>query len=239
VYESQVKRSRGRGRTTPSLSLPFLLSTMTVGSQLDLLLVAAASRTAHLNTLLLVSIPLLILFIFSRLRTPRSERAVVFPWTVPEEVECVDRTLHCPYAADSCSPSSSWSSTVLPNPSLNSHLSDHSLLPPSAKSESSRSYITAYAPASAQHLATVPSLTRDEIEARIGAAVLAQQGWRNSSWARRRRVMRSLLEWCVKEMEPLAKIASRDSGKTRSSFSPPFLPLLPLFLAAFLPPTAD
>lgn len=124
--------------------------------------------------------------------------------------------------------SPSWSSTVLPTPSLNSHLSDPSLLPPDAKPTPDRSYITAYAPASAQHLATVPSLTKDEIRERIGMAVVAQKGWKNSSWARRRRVMRSLLAWCVTEMETIAKIASRDSGKTRSSQLPPPSAVSPL-----------
>ncbi|GJN93952.1 hypothetical protein Rhopal_007012-T1 [Rhodotorula paludigena] len=78
----------------------------------------------------------------------------------------------------------------------------------------SRSYITCYAPASAQHIGTVPSLNADEIRERIGKAVEAQKGWGDSSWARRRRVMRSLLVWTVREAEALSKIASRDSGKT-------------------------
>lgn len=64
------------------------------------------------------------------------------------------------------------------------------------------------------HLGTIPSLQPDEIRSRISRAVTAQQGWRASSWARRRRVLRSLLEWTVDEAETLAKIASRDSGKT-------------------------
>lgn len=54
----------------------------------------------------------------------------------------------------------------------------------------------------------------EEIRDRVGKAVLAQRAWRLSSWTRRKRVLRSLLEWTVDEAETLAKIASRDSGKT-------------------------
>lgn len=60
----------------------------------------------------------------------------------------------------------------------------------------------------------VPSLTAEQIRDRVGRAVSAQERFRNSDWTRRRRVLRSLLEWTVDEAETLAKIASRDSGKT-------------------------
>ena len=110
---------------------------------------------------------------------------------------------------------STWSSQVILNPSIHSHLQTPSLLPSTNSTDSKRSYITAYAPASAQHLATIPSASRDDISGKIGRAVEAQKGWRNSSWARRRRVLRTLLEFTVREMEALSKMASRDSGKTR------------------------
>ncbi|GAA5880462.1 hypothetical protein JCM8547_007900 [Rhodosporidiobolus lusitaniae] len=167
---------------------------MTVSLQVDALLTRLDVELV--KTVLLASLPLLALFVYLRVvHIPFDERAVHFSWSPPKEIE------------------SSWSSRVLPSPSLNSHLSDPSLLPSDADS-SKRSYITAYAPASAQRLATIPSLNGDEIRERIRRAEVAQTGWRNSSWARRRSVMRSLLEWCVRESESLAKIASRDSGKT-------------------------
>ncbi|BGP20001.1 hypothetical protein JCM10213_006779 [Rhodosporidiobolus nylandii] len=166
---------------------------MTVGAQLDALLSQLSPDVVR--TLVLASIPLLVLSLFARFGyVPRDERAVRFAWQAPEEI------------------SSSWSSRVLPTPSIHSHHSNASLLPEDA--QPNRSYITAYAPASAQHLATVPSLNQDEIRERIRRAEVAQKGWRNSSWGRRRRVMRSLLEWCVREMDDIAKIAARDSGKT-------------------------
>ncbi|GAA6021484.1 hypothetical protein JCM10207_005774 [Rhodosporidiobolus poonsookiae] len=167
---------------------------MTVGSQLDALLEQVDAQL--LRTVALAALPVIAFLVASYFRIPSDEQAVRFAWTAPEEI------------------SSSWSSRVLSSPSLTTHLSDPSLLPADANAQLKRSYITAYAPASAQHIATIPSLNADEIRERIRRADQAQKTWRDSSWARRRRVMRSLLEWCVREQESLAKIASRDSGKT-------------------------
>ncbi|GAA5862754.1 hypothetical protein JCM3774_001911 [Rhodotorula dairenensis] len=149
-----------------------------------------------LRSALLGSVPLVFLFAYTRwVLVPSNERAVRFAWTRPQEIQ------------------SSWSGRVLDKPSLNAHKDDPELLPQTGGS-SVKSYITCYAPASAQLLAVVPSLTPEEIRDRVGKAVSSQKGWRNSSWARRKRVLRSLLEWTVDEAETLAKIASRDSGKT-------------------------
>ncbi|GAA5989899.1 hypothetical protein JCM10908_002367 [Rhodotorula pacifica] len=148
-----------------------------------------------LRTALLGLAPLVLIYVYRRwIFVPHSERAVRFAWTRPKEIQ------------------SSWTGSLLDRPSIHAHKDDASLLP--QDDNSSSSYITCYAPASAQLLEVVPSLTPDQIRNRIGKAVVAQKGWRNSSWARRRRVLRSLLEWTVEEAETLAKIASRDSGKT-------------------------
>ncbi|BGP51561.1 Meiotic Sister-Chromatid recombination aldehyde dehydrogenase [Rhodotorula kratochvilovae] len=166
-------------------------------SQLDALV--AQLDLQAVRTLLIGAAPLAALWLYLRfLRVPPAERAVYFRWTPPQEI------------------SSTWSSRILSSPSIHSHRSDPSLLPasPDSLADPSRSYITCYAPASAQHLATIPALNGAEIRERVGRAVQAQKGWRDSSWARRRRVLRSLLEWTVNEAEALSKVASRDSGKT-------------------------
>ncbi|POY73058.1 hypothetical protein BMF94_3896 [Rhodotorula taiwanensis] len=148
-----------------------------------------------LRSALLGSLPLALWWAYSRwLYVPRQERAVTFAWSRPAEIQ------------------DDWHAHKLAHPSLNAHERDRQLLP--EKADPTGSYITCYAPASAMHLGTIPSLQPDEIRSRISRAVTAQQGWRASSWARRRRVLRSLLEWTVDEAETLAKIASRDSGKT-------------------------
>ncbi|GAA5904403.1 hypothetical protein JCM8208_004186 [Rhodotorula glutinis] len=170
---------------------------MTVGSRLDALLAHADEHA--LRTLALGAVPLAALWLYLRLvHIPPVERAVRFDWTAPPEI------------------SSTWSSRTLSSPSIHSHKSDPSLLPSSTDSlaDPTRSYITCYAPASVQHLATVPALSGDEVRERVRKAVHAQRAWRSSSWARRRRVLRSLLEWTVDNAEALSQVASRDSGKT-------------------------
>ncbi|GAA5846640.1 hypothetical protein JCM9279_003391 [Rhodotorula babjevae] len=170
---------------------------MTVGSRLDALLARVDEHA--LRTLALGAVPLAALWLYFRLvHLPPVERAVRFPWTPPPEI------------------SSTWSSRTLSSPSIHSHKADPSLLPssPDSLADPTRAYITCYAPASAQHLATVPALNGDEVRERVRKAVHAQRAWRSSSWARRRRVLRSLLEWTVDHAEALSKVASRDSGKT-------------------------
>ncbi|GAA5955605.1 hypothetical protein JCM3765_001798, partial [Sporobolomyces pararoseus] len=168
---------------------------MTIGSRLDEWLSQIPQDA--LRTIAVASAPLLVIFLYFRfVHVPFSERAARFTWQAPREIQ------------------SGWSSQAIPNPSIHSHLSNPSLLPSSPSDSTKRSYITAYAPASAQHLATIPSATREEIKDKITRAVEAQKGWKASSWSRRRRVLRTLLEFTVNEMESLAKMASRDSGKT-------------------------
>ncbi|GAA5903181.1 meiotic recombination directing protein [Sporobolomyces salmoneus] len=168
---------------------------MTLGSKLDYLLWQIPQDA--LKTFGIATAPLLLLALYFRfIHVPSVERAVKFSWTAPPEIQ------------------SNWSSTTIANPSIHSHLSTPSLLPSSGPGDSKRSYITAYAPASAQHLATIPSATAEEIREKMSRAEEAQKGWKRSSWSRRRRVLRSLLEFTVNEMESIAKMASRDSGKT-------------------------
>lgn len=112
-----------------------------------------------------------------------------------------------------------WRSKALANPSIHSHLTDPSLLPATPSTTPDRSYITAYAPASGHFIRTIPSATKLEIEQAITRADMAQYRWRESSFADRRKVMRSLLKWCVDDMEAIARVASRDTGKTREFIS--------------------
>ncbi|CEQ41728.1 SPOSA6832_03470 [Sporobolomyces salmonicolor] len=190
---------------------------MTIGSRLDALL-EWLPRDALL-TILLAVLPFLGFALYVRVLgvPPRSERGVRFNWQPPKEIAYVlilPAISFCLLKFILITRRLDWTSQTIPHPSIHSHLDDPSLLPPTAPNDSKRSYITAFAPASAQHLATVESLNKEEIAERIERAVLAQRKWRSSNWGRRRRVLRSLLEWCVREMEPLAKMASRDSGKT-------------------------
>ena len=78
-----------------------------------------------------------------------------------------------------------------------------------------RRYITCYDPATAWHLATYVADNEEEISHKIRLAVDAQKSWRNSSFADRRKVVKSLKKWLVDNQEMCAKVAARDTGKTR------------------------
>lgn len=98
------------------------------------------------------------------------------------------------------------------DPSLDAHLRDPSLLPPVI--EPGREYITSYDPATAFHLDTLPADNEQDITRKIELAKKAQPSWAKSSFADRRKVMRSLKKWLVDNQETCAKVAARDTGKT-------------------------
>lgn len=79
-----------------------------------------------------------------------------------------------------------------------------------------RRYITCFDPATAWHLGTYVADNADEIGHKIRLAVTAQQSWKNSSFADRRKVVRSLKKWLIDNQETCAKVAARDTGKTRT-----------------------
>ncbi|KAI0322987.1 meiotic sister-chromatid recombination aldehyde dehydrogenase [Amylostereum chailletii] len=98
----------------------------------------------------------------------------------------------------------------------NAHIESHNyvegLLPPMAPS--GREYITSYDPATGLHLGTFVADTAEEIKIKIDKAAKAQRKWRNSSFADRRRLVRSLKKWLVENQEVCARVACRDTGKT-------------------------
>ena len=55
----------------------------------------------------------------------------------------------------------------------------------------------------------------EDIERKIDFAEAAQAEWRESSFADRKRVIRSLKKWLVDNQEACARVACRDTGKTR------------------------
>jgi len=56
--------------------------------------------------------------------------------------------------------------------------------------------------------------TAREIETKIANAAAAQEEWALSSFADRKRVMKSLKRWLVENQDACARVAARDSGKT-------------------------
>ena len=89
---------------------------------------------------------------------------------------------------------------------------------PPAGEIAGREYITCFDPATGLHLDTLLTDNIDEIEAKINRAEAAQVGWRKTSFADRKRVIRSLKKWLVENQEVCARVACRDTGKTRTLF---------------------
>ena len=48
----------------------------------------------------------------------------------------------------------------------------------------------------------------------VRKAEQASHTWRRSTYAQRRQVLRSLLDWTLKNKEAIAQICCRDTGKT-------------------------
>ncbi|KIM25862.1 hypothetical protein M408DRAFT_17106 [Serendipita vermifera MAFF 305830] len=127
--------------------------------------------------------------------------------------------------------SPNWSSITIANPTLESHIMNADLLPAkknallaalaavanhqqpaSGKSQ----YITCFDPSTGYHLDTIPADSEMDIAEKIDMARRAwtKSRWAESSFGERKRVMRSLLRWVVKNRELCARVACRDTGKT-------------------------
>lgn len=79
-----------------------------------------------------------------------------------------------------------------------------------------RRYITCFDPATSWHLGTYLADNPADIQNKIMLSVTAQHSWKHSSFADRRKVVRSLKKWLIDNQEMCAKVAARDTGKTRT-----------------------
>ncbi|WFD43847.1 Meiotic Sister-Chromatid recombination aldehyde dehydrogenase [Malassezia psittaci] len=69
-------------------------------------------------------------------------------------------------------------------------------------------------PATGFVLDTLQADTSATIQSKIGAAKEAQISFKATSWEQRRRFLKTLRAWIMRDMEVLARIACRDTGKT-------------------------
>lgn len=79
--------------------------------------------------------------------------------------------------------------------------------------------IVAYCPATGAKLGAIAADSRASIDDKVQRAQRAQQaaGWgagSADSWRRRRRVLRTIKAWLVRDMDAIARVACRDTGKT-------------------------
>ncbi|KAK5626849.1 hypothetical protein RRF57_002564 [Xylaria bambusicola] len=74
--------------------------------------------------------------------------------------------------------------------------------------------IQCYAPATGQFLGFVNPSTPAGLDRAIAQAAVAQEKWAKTSFAERRRVLRSMLQHILDNQEQICRVSSLDSGKT-------------------------
>lgn len=75
--------------------------------------------------------------------------------------------------------------------------------------------IQSYCPATGQYLGTFTCKTPNEMDAQIAAAAAAQKPWAESLFAVRKQLLRTLAQHILDNQEDIARVACRDSGKTK------------------------
>jgi len=74
--------------------------------------------------------------------------------------------------------------------------------------------VAAFDPSTGYHIASFPSPTPQDMHDMVTKAEKASQEWSKTSFAQRRKVLRSLLAWCIRDKEAIAQVCCRDTGKT-------------------------
>lgn len=92
-----------------------------------------------------------------------------------------------------------WTGAVLDNPTIHADGSGT---------------ITAYDPSTGFKIGTFPSPTPQDMYDLVTRAERASHTWKKTTFAQRRRVLRSLLDWIIRDKRAIAEICCRDTGKT-------------------------
>ncbi|KAK0560292.1 Meiotic Sister-Chromatid recombination aldehyde dehydrogenase [Tilletia horrida] len=85
---------------------------------------------------------------------------------------------------------------------------------PQIRDPSQPDKIQAYDPATGLYLGHIPADTPASITAKVARAQAAQREWAQTSYAQRRRFLRTLLKWVVDDAEGIAHVCCRDTGKS-------------------------
>lgn len=75
--------------------------------------------------------------------------------------------------------------------------------------------IQSYCPATAQYLGTFECTSRKEMDEQISRAEVAQKQWAKSSFVVRKQLLRTLNQFILDNQQDIARVACRDSGKTK------------------------
>ncbi|KAL7548375.1 hypothetical protein ACHAWF_011668 [Thalassiosira exigua] len=75
--------------------------------------------------------------------------------------------------------------------------------------------VQCYSPSTLAHLGTVPNLTAEQVSEIALRSKEAQRSWKESTFAQRRRVLRTLQRYVVSHVDEICRLCALDSGKTR------------------------
>ena len=87
--------------------------------------------------------------------------------------------------------------------------------PLSLVDESNPSVLQCYSPATLTKLGTVPNLTAQQVSDLAQRSKSAQQSWKTTTFAQRRRVLRTLQKYIVAHIDEICQLCAQDSGKTQ------------------------
>ncbi|KAK9478518.1 Aldehyde/histidinol dehydrogenase [Lipomyces japonicus] len=85
---------------------------------------------------------------------------------------------------------------------------------PSLFSETNPESIYSYCPTTGAYLGRFNASTRIDIDLAVQNASKAQRSWKNTTFEKRKRVLRTLLKYFKEHQDEVVRVACRDSGKT-------------------------
>ncbi|KAF9950325.1 Meiotic Sister-Chromatid recombination aldehyde dehydrogenase [Mortierella alpina] len=88
------------------------------------------------------------------------------------------------------------------------------LMKPSIQDPAHPGKIICYDPSTGRHLATIPAHTKDNVDQALARARNAQKKWQQTTFAQRKIVLQSLLDFILLHQESICRVAARDTGKT-------------------------
>lgn len=83
-----------------------------------------------------------------------------------------------------------------------------------SKLDNARDTVFMWDPSTLDFFGTKPAMNADEVKRIVERSRVAQAEWKNSSFAKRRLLMRTMLRYITENQEACARVAVRESGKT-------------------------
>mmetsp|Transcript_14722 Transcript_14722/g.31381 ORF Transcript_14722/g.31381 Transcript_14722/m.31381 type:complete len:657 (+) Transcript_14722:122-2092(+) len=81
--------------------------------------------------------------------------------------------------------------------------------------DASPAILQCYSPATLDKLGTVPNLSAGQVSELAMRSKVAQQSWKTTTFAQRRRVLRTLQKYVVSHIDEICQLCAKDSGKTQ------------------------